>query len=93
MNALRESVAAVRTQIEDLQAEMEAAARCADHIHTDMQIIDGRSARHSRLTTRFTSLLRRADELKKSIEEQQALLRDLRTSFGELRRSLHRGSK
>lgn len=90
MNAdsFRGSIATVRTQIEDLQAEMEAGERCADHLQTDARVIDGAELNRLRLTNRLTALLEHADELRKSIREQRALLRELRTSFDELRRSL-----
>lgn len=91
MNAellLRESIATVRTQIEDLQSEMEAGARYADHLQAGVKVMDDSVVTYLRSTSRLSALLERADELKKSIGEQRALLRDLRSSFDQLRRSL-----
>ncbi len=90
---LRESIATVRTQIEDLQSELEAGARCADHVRAGVKVIDDSVTTHLRSTERLTALLERADELKKSIEEQRTLLRDLRSSFDQLRRSLRERPK
>ena len=91
--SLRGSIATVRTQIDDLQAEMEAGARCADHLQSDVQVIDGSALNHLRLTNHLTALVEHADELKKSIREQRTLLRELRGSFDELRRSLREHRK
>jgi predicted RNase H-like nuclease (RuvC/YqgF family) len=89
-HVLRESTATVRTQIEDLQAEMEAGARGARRIHTEARIIDDRVMDHIRHTARLASLVERATEMKKSIEEQQVILRDLRTAFDRLRQSMRK---
>ena len=90
MNAdwLRESIATVRTQIEDLQAELEAGSRCADRIHADVKTIDGRVVNFISHTARMTALLESAADLKTSIQDQRAILRDLRTSIDQVRRSI-----
>jgi hypothetical protein len=85
---LRESIATVRTQIDDLQAELELGARCADRIHADVETIDGRAIDHVRQVPRMTALLDCASELKKSIRDQQAILRDLRRSIDQVRQSI-----
>src|SRR3954468_23753633 len=65
MNAerLHDSIATVRTQIEDLQAEVEAGARCVDRIQSDVKIIDGRTINYFRQSARMTALLQCAEEL------------------------------
>jgi predicted RNase H-like nuclease (RuvC/YqgF family) len=90
MNAdrLRESIATVRTQIEDLQAELEAGARCADRIHADVKTIEDRVLNHLRLAARMTALCDCASELKKSIHDQRVILRDLRRSINQVRQSI-----
>jgi len=85
---LRESIATVRTQIEDLQSEMEAGARCADHLRTGVKVMDDSVTTYLCSTRRLTALLERTDALRKSIGEQRTLLRDLRSSFDQLRLSL-----
>jgi prefoldin subunit 5 len=85
---LRESIATVRTQIEDLQAEVEAGARCADRIHADVKTIDGREIDHVHQLSPMTALLDCASELKKSIRDQRAILRDLRRSIDQVRQSI-----
>jgi predicted RNase H-like nuclease (RuvC/YqgF family) len=87
---LRESIATARTQIEDLQAELEAGARCADRIHADVKTIDDRVMHHIRQTTRMTALLECASELRKSIQDQRAILGDLRRSVDKVRQSIRR---
>ena len=87
---LRESIATARTQIEDLQAELELGARCADRIHADVKTIDDRVTTHIRQTARMTALLGCAAELKKSIQDQRALLHDLRRSVDQVRQSIRR---
>ena len=89
---LHDSMATVRTQIEDLQAEVEAGARCADRIHTDVKIIDDRVMNHFRQAGRMTALLESAEELKKSIRDQRRILRGLRQSVDLVRQSI-RGNK
>ena len=90
MNAerLHDSISTVRTQIEDLQAEVEAGARCVDKIQSDVKTIDDRTLNYFRHTARTTALLQCADELKKSIEEQRDLLRELRRSVDQVRQSM-----
>jgi hypothetical protein len=72
---------------------MEAGARCADHVRAGVKVMDDSVITYLRSTKRVTSLLERADELKKSIDEQRALLRDPRSSFDQLRRSLRERSR
>jgi len=95
MNAqrLHASVSTARTQIEDLQAELEAGARCVDRIQSDVKTIDGRTLNYFRQTARMTALLESAEELKKSIREQQDLLRDLRRSVDQVRQSIRERRK
>lgn len=90
MNAewLRESIATVRTQIDDLQAELEAGSRCADRIHADVKTIDDRVMTHARHTARMTALFECVSELTKSIRDQRTILRDLRRSIDQVRQSM-----
>lgn len=85
---LRESIATVRTQIEDLQAELEAGSRCVDRIHADVKTIDDRVMSYISQTARMTALLECATELKKSIQDQRTILRDLRRSINQVRQSI-----
>ena len=85
---LRESIATVRTQIEDLQAELEAGARCADRIHADVKTIDGRAVDRVHQLSRMTALLDCASALKKSIRDQRSILRDLRRAIDQVRQSI-----
>jgi bacterioferritin-associated ferredoxin len=85
---LHDSIATARTQIEDLQAELEVGARCADRIHADVKIIDDRVMNHLRQASRMTALLVSADELKKSIRDQRNILRDLRQCVDRVRQSI-----
>jgi len=85
---LHQTIATVRTQIEDLWAELEAGARCANRIHADVKIIDDRVMTHLRQAARMTALLKSADELKKSIQDQRSILRDLRQSVDRIRQSI-----
>jgi hypothetical protein len=85
---LRESIATVRTQIEDLQAELEAGARCADRIHADVKTIDGRAINQAYQFARITALLDCASELRQSIRDQRTILRDLRSSIDQVRQSI-----
>jgi len=82
---LRESIATVRTQIEDLQAELEAGSRCVDRIHADVKTIDGRVVNHVLQAARMTALLECASDLKKSIRDQRTILCDLRKSVDQVR--------
>jgi hypothetical protein len=83
-----DSIAAARTQLDDLQAEMEAGARCAERICADASAMDSRVATFVRQTERLHALLHCADELKVSIAEQRAILRDLRSSIDQVRRAV-----
>ena len=74
-----DSIAAARTRLDDLQAEMEAGARCAERIRADASEMDSRVVNFVRQTERLHALLHCADELKVSITEQRAILRDLRS--------------
>lgn len=85
---LRESIATVRTQIEDLQAEVEAGARCANRIHADVKTIDPRAVDHVHQLSRMTALVDCVSELKKSIRDQRTILRDLRRSIDQVRQSI-----
>ena len=85
---LRESIATVRTQIDDLQAELEAGARCADRIHADVTTVDDRLLNHVRQAARMTALLDCVSELRKSIRDQRVIVRDLRRSINQVRQSI-----
>jgi chromosome segregation ATPase len=85
---LRDSIAAVSTQIEDLQSELEASARCVDRIHADVKTIDEREINYTRQIARMIALRDCASELGKSIRDQRAILRDLRRSVDQVRQSI-----
>ena len=93
VEGLHDSISIVRTQIEDLRAELEAGARYADRIHADVKIIDDRVVNHLRQTARMSALVESADELKKSIRDQRGILRDLRQSVDRIRQSIRDNKK
>lgn len=85
---LRESIATARTHMDDLQAELEAGARCVDRIHDDVETMDDRVINRGRRATPLTALLDCASELRKSIRDQQTILRELRRSIDQVRQSI-----
>jgi conjugal transfer/entry exclusion protein len=85
-----DSITAARTRLDDLQAEMEAGARCAERIRADASAMDSRVATYIRQTERLHALLHCADELKASITEQRTILRDLRLSIDQVRHAIRR---
>ena len=85
-----ESITTARTRLDDLQAEIEAAARCAERIRVDACEMDDRVVNYIRQTDRMHALLHCADELKASITEQRAILRDLRLSIAQVRHAIRR---
>lgn len=85
---LRVSLAAARTHLDDLQAEIEAGSRCAERIHLDVSLRDVREPRQHRENARFASLARYAVELAASIAEQRTILRELRALINDMRLAL-----
>ena len=72
----------VRTQLEDLQSEFEAGARTIDTIAAAMH--EMRSAllsKHLGQAALAGTLVRRISELRKSVRQQRATLRELRRSI------------
>lgn len=81
------SVDSIRTRLADLEAELEAGARCADRIHAGTATLDGRVIEHGVRVAEWRALVDRVAELKASIKEQRTLLAELRTSMNQVRRS------
>ena len=84
---LASSVDTVRTRLDDLQAEIEASARCAEQMHVDAATLDPHVVDHARRMAEFRALIDRIAELRCSIGEQRTLLRDIRASIDQVRRS------
>lgn len=87
---LRVSIDTARTCLEDLQAEVEAGARCAERIYLSASGIDSRVSIHLQQAARFAALIECAGELKESIGQQRAILHELRTSLEKVRISLRK---
>jgi predicted nucleic acid-binding Zn-ribbon protein len=85
---IRETLGAARAQLDDLQAELEAGSREAEKVldcaHRMEQYADGQRLAADALVR----LRRRAIELRRSLTEQRALMRQLRDSFNSIRREL-----
>ncbi|HEX2442665.1 MAG TPA: hypothetical protein VHJ77_01875 [Vicinamibacterales bacterium] len=85
---IRETLGTARTQLNDLQAELEAGSREAEKVldcaHRIEQCVDGQRQAADALVR----LQRRAIELRRSLSEQRALMRQLRDSFDSIRRQL-----
>jgi predicted RNase H-like nuclease (RuvC/YqgF family) len=88
--ATLESIATARAHLDDLQAEIEAGARCAERLRADAGEIDSRVVTYIRQTARLHALVNCTDELRASIAEQRTILRDLRKSIDRLRQSFRR---
>ena len=87
VDVLESSVDMARTRLDDLQAELEAAARCAERIHEGATTLDSRVVAHGRRLAEFRAIMQRIVELRASIQEQRLLRRDLRASMNRVRRS------
>jgi hypothetical protein len=85
--AVRATIVTARTQVNDLQAEIEAGARCADRMRVEAAI-DERVITHLQYAARLGSLTQCVCELQASIAEQRSILRDLRHSLDSLRHAL-----
>ena len=85
---LGESLSAVRVQLDDLQAEMEAGDRCAIRIQSGAAAIDERVVAHLQHTARRDALLQCASELRASIAQQREILRELRGTVNQIRAEL-----
>jgi hypothetical protein len=90
--ALSASIVTARAQVNDLQAEIEAGARCADRIRVEATI-DERVITHLQYAARLGSLTQCVRELQASIAEQRSILRDLRNSLDSLRQALREQSR
>ena len=85
---LRDSLAAVRVQLDDLQADMEAGDRCAVRIQSNATSIDERLAAHLQHAARCGALRQCASELRASIAQQREILTELRGTVNEIRAEL-----
>ena len=86
--AVSASFVTARTQVNDLQAEIEAGARCADRMRVEAAAIDERVITHLQYAAQLGSFTQCVRELQTSIAEQRSILRDLRGSLDSLRQAL-----
>lgn len=80
------AVATARAQLDDLMAELEAGSRFVDRIHSGVAALDGRQIRNPQQQVEMAELTRRLDDLRESVRQQRALMKQLRDSFDALRR-------
>ncbi len=81
---IRERLAGIDANLDDLQSGMEASSRAADSLHTDTTKFNGfLEAAHLR------SVVRHVEELRACARDQRAALQELRNSVTRLRRELH----
>lgn len=72
----------VRTCLEDLQAEIEAGSRTLDSIETDAaEIRTSLLDNHLKQASLAGQLVRRIDELRKSVAEQRVRMHELRQAI------------
>jgi hypothetical protein len=79
---------AARTQLDDLQSELEAGGRFVQKLQGDVAVLNGRAVGDHIKETQ--SLLARLAELRASVRAQRWLMRQLRGSLDDLRRDTHR---
>jgi predicted RNase H-like nuclease (RuvC/YqgF family) len=84
MNAA-DAVTVVRTQVEDLRAEVEAEARAVERMRTEACQIATLLRSRSRETVQMGALLRRIDELRACVRQQRSTTRQLRQSVAVVR--------
>lgn len=88
---LKDRMAAIDVNLDDLQSGVEASSRAADALHTD-------AAGFNKILKRFKnvpligSLVRRAAELQACARDQRAALRELREDISRLQKDLTRSS-
>jgi predicted RNase H-like nuclease (RuvC/YqgF family) len=84
MNAT-DAITVVRTQVEDLSAELEAGTRAVERMRTDAERVAALLRCQSDETTHMMALLHEIDELRARLRQQRATTRQLRHSVGVLR--------
>jgi predicted RNase H-like nuclease (RuvC/YqgF family) len=87
---IRETLGTARAQLDDLQAELEAGTRQAEKIMDCAAALDAVTTERREAEQQLTILLRRTSELRASLREQRALMKQLRDSFDHLRRHVGR---
>jgi hypothetical protein len=85
---LRESLAGIDANLDDLQAGMEASSRATDNLQIDTSKFNGLLR-----TPLVCSFVRHLKELQACRRDERAALRELRTSFGRLREELHQAQR
>jgi predicted RNase H-like nuclease (RuvC/YqgF family) len=85
---VHQTVAAVRTQLNDLMAELEAGSRFVERIQTGVAALDSRLVSNSRQREELELLTRRLAELRGSVTQQRMLMTQVRECFDALRRQL-----
>jgi predicted RNase H-like nuclease (RuvC/YqgF family) len=90
---VHQTVATVRTQLDDLMAELEAGSRFVDRIQTDVAALDGRLVSKSRQREGLELLTRRLADLRGSVTQQRMLMTQLRECVDALRRLLAAGTR
>ena len=83
----------VDVQFDDLQSEMEAAARTLDKIQIEASILHDHVCEHPRQAGLASRLKRQIKELGRSMMQQRATLRALRDEMRELRAHAARDSE
>jgi hypothetical protein len=80
------AVATARAQLDDLMAELEAGARFAEKIQNGVAALDDRLIRNQHRQEEMARLVQRLTDLRASLQQQRALMAQLRESFDILRR-------
>jgi hypothetical protein len=87
---IQETLVAARAQLDDLQAEVEEGTRQAEKILKWAASMDLVSAEQRDMAQKLSKLNERASDLRASLEEQRALMSQLRGSLNNLRRQFSR---
>jgi hypothetical protein len=80
---IRERLAGIDANLDDLQSGMEASSRAADNIYTDTTKFDGLLK-----APMLRSVVRHVEELRACARDERAALQELRNSVARLRREL-----
>jgi hypothetical protein len=84
---LKERMAGIDANLDDLQAGVEACGRAAELLHTDAAGF-GAHLKRTRNQTAVKSLVRQVDQLQSWIREQQGILKDLREGIARSRQEM-----
>ena len=84
---LKDRMAGIDTNLDDLQAGLEACSRTADGLHGDIVKVDG-LLKQMQSAELARSLLRHATELQTCAREQRGALQELREAIAQLQQEL-----